>query len=158
MRGRWRSRPSNRGRRRFSQRRILPVSQSSSCPAANILKDRDMSTPRGHRRTTAKAMLRIVPLICAVVVVASRVPADIGNLGFVSPAHGQSAAVTPSQSDALNSYNKAVNDFKSILSQRRAQINSNQQLPGLPGQALYLARNNMISAYKDLTDAVPSKI
>jgi len=28
----------------------------------------------------------------------------------------------------------------------------------LPGQALYLARNNMISAYKDLTDALPSKI
>jgi len=28
----------------------------------------------------------------------------------------------------------------------------------LPGQALYLARNNMISAYKDLTDAAPSKI
>jgi hypothetical protein len=28
----------------------------------------------------------------------------------------------------------------------------------LPGQALYLARINMMSAYKDLTDAIPSKI
>jgi hypothetical protein len=28
----------------------------------------------------------------------------------------------------------------------------------LPGQALYLARNNMISAYKDLTNALPSMI
>jgi len=28
----------------------------------------------------------------------------------------------------------------------------------LPGQALYLARNDVISAYKDLTDALPSKI
>src|SRR5213079_1659208 len=54
--------------------------------------------------------------------------------------------------------NKAVSDFNSILSERRAQISSNQQLPNLPGQALYLARNNMISAYKNLTDALPSKI
>ena len=71
---------------------------------------------------------------------------------------GQPAALTKSQSDALNTYNNAVNDFKSILSQRRAQINSNQPLPNLPGQALYLARIDMMSAYKDLTDALPSKI
>ena len=44
------------------------------------------------------------------------------------------------------------------MSQRRAQINSNQRLPNLPGQALYRARINMMSAYKDLTDALPSKI
>jgi hypothetical protein len=31
-------------------------------------------------------------------------------------------------------------------------------LPNLPGQALYLARNKMLSSYKDLTDALPSKI
>ncbi|MGO9396566.1 MAG: hypothetical protein ACLP19_01815 [Xanthobacteraceae bacterium] len=85
-------------------------------------------------------------------------PVNIGNLGFISPAQGQPAALTKSQSDALDSYNKAVNDFKSILSERRAQIDSNQQLPNLPGQALYLARNGMMSAYQDLTDALPSKI
>jgi hypothetical protein len=90
--------------------------------------------------------------------VASLVPANIGNLSFISPARGQPAALTKSQLDALNAYNNAVNNFKSILSQRRAQIKSNQQLPNLPGQALYLARNNMISAYKDLTYALPSKI
>ncbi len=55
-------------------------------------------------------------------------------------AQGQPPALTESQSDALNTYNNAVNDFKSILGQRRAQINSNQGLPNLPGQALYLAR------------------
>jgi hypothetical protein len=88
----------------------------------------------------------------------SLVPASIGDLSFISPAQGQPAALTKLQSDALNTYDKAVSDFKSILSQRRAQINSNQQLPNLPGQALYLARNNMISAYKDLTDLLPSKI
>jgi hypothetical protein len=70
---------------------------------------------------------------------------------------GQPGAFTKTQSDALNSYNTAVNDFESILGQRRAQINS-QRLPNLPGQALYLARNNMMSAYKDLTDALPSRI
>src|SRR5262249_59586254 len=84
--------------------------------------------------------------------------ANIGDLSFMPPAQGQPAALTTSRSDALNAYDKAVNDFKSILRERRAQINSNQQLPNLPGQALYLARNNMMSAYKDLTDALPSKI
>ena len=90
--------------------------------------------------------------------VTSLVSADIGNLGFISRAAGQPAALTKSQSDALDAYNNAVRQFKSVLGQRRAQINSNQQLPNLPGQALYLARNSMISTYKDLTDALPSRI
>ena len=73
-------------------------------------------------------------------------------------AQSQPPALTESQSNALNTYNNAVNDFKSLLRQRRAQINSNQRLPNLPGQVLYLARINMMSTYKDLTDALPSKI
>ena len=90
--------------------------------------------------------------------VASLAPVAIGNLSFMSPAMGQPGILTKKQSDALNTYNNAVNNFASILGQRRAQINSNQRLPNLPGQALYLARINMMSAYKDLTDALPSKI
>ena len=82
----------------------------------------------------------------------------IGNFGFAPPAMGQPSALTKQQSDALDAYNDAVGKFESILRQRRAQINSNQELPNLPGQALYLARNNMMSAYKDLTSALPSKI
>jgi hypothetical protein len=62
------------------------------------------------------------------------------------------------QTDALATYNQAVSEFKSILAQRRAQISARQGLPDLPGQALYLARNKMMSAYKDLTDEVPSRI
>src|SRR6266581_799033 len=81
-----------------------------------------------------------------------------GNLGFTSPAMGQSIALAKRQSDALNTYNNAVSRFKSILGERRRQIDSNQPLPNLPGQALYLARINIMSAYKDLTDALPSKI
>ena len=90
--------------------------------------------------------------------VASLIPSAIGNFGFISAATGQAGALTRRQSDALNAYNDAVKDFETILGQRRAQINSKQALPNLPGQVLYLARNNMMSAYKDLTDAVPSKI
>ena len=90
--------------------------------------------------------------------VAPLVAVAIGNLGFMSPAMAEPAALTKKQSDALNAYNNSRSNFEQVLGQRRAQINSKQPLPNLPGQALYLARNNMMSAYKDLTDALPSKI
>ncbi len=84
-------------------------------------------------------------------------PVSIATLGLISPAMGQPVTLTNKQSDALNAYNNAVSNFKSILEQRRAQIDSRQALPNLPGQALYLARNNMMSTYKDLTDVLPSR-
>jgi hypothetical protein len=80
------------------------------------------------------------------------------DFGFIPAATGQQVQLTKKQSDALNAYNEAVSKFEAILRQRRAQISSGQPLPNLPGQALYLARNEMISTYKDLTDALPSKI
>jgi hypothetical protein len=86
------------------------------------------------------------------------VPANIGHLSFVSAAQAQPAALTQLQLQAFNTYNNALGEFRSILGQRRAQIDANRPLPDRPGQALYLARNTMISAYKDLTDALPSKI
>jgi hypothetical protein len=73
-------------------------------------------------------------------------------------ANVQSAALSASQSDALDTYTDALNRFKSTLVQRRAQINAHQPLPNLPGQALYLARVAMMSTYKDLTDARPDKV
>ena len=66
--------------------------------------------------------------------------------------------LTPLQQDALTAYNDALTGFRDVLRERRAQLTSNQPLPSLPGQALYLARIRMMSAYKDLTDAVPAKI
>jgi hypothetical protein len=75
----------------------------------------------------------------------------------LSVVHSQHA-LTRIQLDALETYEKAVDEFRSILRQRRAEINSKQHLPNLPGQALYLARINMMSAYKDLTDVAPSRI
>jgi hypothetical protein len=116
-------------------------------PPGVCRKNRGISTVMGMIRHTAALALWLI-----------LAPAASGHLAFVSPAMGQPAALTKSQSDALNAYNAALSQFRSILSQRRAQINAKQQLPNLPGQALYLARNGMISAYKDLTDALPSRI
>jgi hypothetical protein len=83
---------------------------------------------------------------------------NFSDLNFVSSTAAQPAALTKSQSAALNAYDDALNQFISVLRTRRSQIDSNQPLPNLPGQALYLARINMMSTYKDLTDALPSKI
>ena len=40
---------------------------------------------------------------------------DIGNLSFISFALAQPATLTISQSDALNAYNKTVQNFRAIL-------------------------------------------
>jgi hypothetical protein len=86
------------------------------------------------------------------------VAADMGGLGFVSRAAAQSAALGKDQSAAVTAYDKALREFKAVLAQRRAQIDGKQPLPSLPGQAVYLARLKVMSTYKDLTDAVPSRI
>jgi len=75
-----------------------------------------------------------------------------------APAVGQQGALTMTQSEALGTYNRALGEFRSILAERRKQIDASQPLPNLPGQALYLARIAVISSYKDLTDAMPSRI
>jgi hypothetical protein len=67
-------------------------------------------------------------------------------------------ALTQAQSDAAAAYDGALNRFKAVLSERRTQISSHQPLPDRPGQALYRARVDVMSAYKDLTDALPSRI
>jgi hypothetical protein len=80
------------------------------------------------------------------------------QMAAVPVAYAQPATLTKAQSDALETYNTALKEFKSVLAQRRAQITAKQPLPNLPGQALYLARLSMMSSYKDLTDVLPSKI
>src|SRR5271167_3618700 len=96
--------------------------------------------------TAALALILFLPppvsfaIDAIVITVASLVSSAIGNLSFMSPAMGQPGTLTKKQSDALDAYSNAVNSFEAILGQRRAQINSNQRLPDLPGQALYLAR------------------
>ncbi|TWI04313.1 hypothetical protein LPJ38_13850 [Bradyrhizobium daqingense] len=75
----------------------------------------------------------------------------------MAPAVGQ-AGLTSQQAAAVAAYDRALADFKSILAERRRQIDAKEPLPNLPGQALYLARVAVISTYKDLTDAIPSRI
>src|SRR5260370_12538247 len=97
-----------------------------------------------YRRATARApALAFVLLIARAVstlidsiidTIAPRCPAAIGNLGLVSPAWAQLAALAPSQSDALSEYDKPVNDSSSLLRTRRAQIDSPQPLPNFPCQ------------------------
>jgi hypothetical protein len=77
---------------------------------------------------------------------------------LMSSAKAAPATLTKPQADTLEAYNNAVAQFKSVLEERRAQIEAGQPLPNLSGQALYLARIAMMSAYKDLTDVLPSKI
>jgi hypothetical protein len=84
--------------------------------------------------------------------------ATLTALIAVFPVMAQPNALSAAQADALEAYNHALSDFKSVLAERRGQISSHQELPNLPGQALYLARIEMMSTYKDLTDALPSRI
>lgn len=73
-------------------------------------------------------------------------------------AHAETQKLTKEQRQAVAAYDAALKDFKDILATRRAQITMGQKLPSRPGQAVYLARLKVMSTYKDLTDAVPSRI
>jgi hypothetical protein len=92
-------------------------------------------------------------------VLAAVVALQIGGamLGTAA-ALAQGRPTAKAQIETLEAYNKALAAFKAILAERRAQIEKNQKLPDVPGQALYLARVELMSTYKDLTDAVPSRI
>lgn len=78
--------------------------------------------------------------------------------GVFTPAHAEDTKLTKEQAAAVAAYDKALAAFKTILAQRRAQIDGKKKLPGLPGQAVYLARIKVMSTYKDLTEALPSRI
>ncbi|MGQ0681839.1 hypothetical protein [Bradyrhizobium sp.] len=78
--------------------------------------------------------------------------------GFILAVLGGLVSPASAQGDALAAYDGALSQFKAVLAERRRQIDAKQKLPNLPGQALYLARNLVMSTYKDLTDAQPSRI
>jgi hypothetical protein len=86
------------------------------------------------------------------------VAAGTCGLGFMTPALAEASALGKAQAAASAAYDKALREFKEILAKRRAQIDAKQALPNLPGQAVYLARIKVMSTYKDLTDALPSRI
>jgi hypothetical protein len=80
------------------------------------------------------------------------------GISGVVPVAAQPAAPSKAQAAAVAAYEKALRAFKAILAERRRQIDAKQKLPDRPGQAIYLARLQVMSTYKDLTDAVPSRI
>src|SRR6185295_14175166 len=106
------------------------------------------------------------PVSVVVVLALALVAAGTGTYHVVTPvaaqgkAHSkeQATALSKEQAAAVAAYEKALREFKAVLVERRGQIEAKQKLPEKPGQALYLARLQVMSTYKDLTDAVPSWI
>ena len=98
--------------------------------------------------------VRLLAAALALAVVAG----GAGGPRIVTPAAAQTTAPTKVQAGARAAYDTALRDFKTILAKRRAQIDVKEDLPNLPGQAVYLARLKVMSTYKDLTDALPSRI
>lgn len=103
-------------------------------------------------------MLHASPYLIVAVLALALVAAGTGGLGVVAPAAAQASARAQEQASALAAYDKALREFKAVLTERRAQISAKQALPDRPGQALYLARREVMSSYKDLTDAIPARI
>jgi hypothetical protein len=112
---------------------------------ATGIKGATIAMERRRHRTAVRAALAL-----------GLVVALTGSPGLISAVLAQ--PLTTQQSDAVKAYDDALGRFKQILAERRDRINSKEPLPDKPGQALYLARVDMISTYKDLTDALPSRI
>ena len=102
-------------------------------------------------------MLAIPPVSFFAVLAVTLIVLGIGG-SIAAPTMAQPAALTKEQASAVAAYDKALREFRAVLAQRRAQIDGKQKLPSLPGQAVYLARLKVMSTYKDLTDALPSRI
>jgi hypothetical protein len=109
---------------------------------------------RSRRSATAPRMLPALGTAVALAIVA----AGTGSLGFATPAWAEATALTKEQAAAQAAYDKALREFKDVLAKRRAQIDAKQTVPNIPGQAVYLARIKVMSTYKDLTDALPSRM
>jgi hypothetical protein len=123
--------------------------------------NRAASTRRRTSSATCLARRGVLGLLFALPIwgaTTALIAAGMGNARLISSAEAAPAALSKAQADALETYNNTVAQFRSVLNERRAQIEARQPLPNLPGQALYLARIAMMSAYKDLTDVLPAKI
>jgi hypothetical protein len=121
---------------------------------------------RNRLTTQPQTVVRRPRRVATAVLAVALSAACAGGLAFVTPAAAQAAALgkeqaptlTKPQAAAAAAYDKALREFRAVLVQRRAQIDGKKGLPNLPGQAVYLARLKVMSTYKDLTDAVPSRI
>jgi hypothetical protein len=127
-------------KRRSPKGHVRGPSEPEGLVNSDQVRENEISSPEAAFRTSTQHPFML------------RHPAFIALMVFLT------IAPVSAQSDVLDAYHAALARFKSILRERRVQISSHEKLPNLPGQALYLARNEMISAYKDLTDAQPSRI
>jgi hypothetical protein len=114
---------------------------------------RAVSEQRTRKLVREGACLVTVAILASVLLAAGD-----GGVGVVTSATAQPPALTKDQAAAVAAYDKALRAFKAILAERRRQIEAKQKLPERPGQALYLARVQVMSTYKDLTDAIPARI
>jgi len=115
--------------------------------------------PQAQPGTLALRSLRVVAAALALTLALTLASAlGAGGIGLATPAVAQTGATAQEKAAARAAYDKALRDFKAVLAERRAQIDARQRLPERPGQALYLARLQVISTYKDLTDVEPSRI
>ena len=101
-----------------------------SLPAAGDREKRD--DPRRAARDTEALGYHAVfqrLLTAALALGLCCVPHSTRSFGFIAPGRAETAPLTKQQSDALSRYDQALNEFKSILSRRRAQIVARQPLP-----------------------------
>ena len=123
--------------------------------------NRAASTRRRTNSATRLARRGVLGLLFALPIwgaATALIAAGMSNTRLISSAKAAPPALGKAQADALDAYNNTVAQFRSVLNERRTQIETKQPLPNLPGQALYLARIAMMSAYKDLTDILPARI
>jgi hypothetical protein len=116
--------------------------------------------PQAQPGTPTLRSLRVVAAALALTTLALTLASALGagGISLATPAFAEAGATAQEKAAAWAAYDKALRDFKAVLAERRAQIDARQRLPERPGQALYLARLQVISTYKDLTDAEPSRI
>ncbi|MGE0022970.1 MAG: hypothetical protein AB7S70_04985 [Hyphomicrobium sp.] len=127
------------------------------------------SSARPWRSLAALALTLVAPILGA---------------AHAEPVPPAPVKITKAQATALAAYDKALAAFKSILAQRRAEIDAQsapatasksaeaphhaktkptakkraKKLPPRPGQAVYLARMKVMSSYRDLTEVMPERI
>jgi hypothetical protein len=111
-----------------------------------------------HSRRSAPAIAVRRCHVSIAVLAFALIAVTAGGVDVVLPAVAQAGALSKDQTAAVAAYDKALREFRAVLAQRRAQIDGKKGLPSLPGQAVYLARLQVMSTYKDLTDAIPARI
>lgn len=123
---------------------------------------RDAATSHGYRLAmptvsfSLRALRRSARLAITLASLGAAAVALLGHFSAVYAAEPKK--LTEEQTEALADYDDALTDFKKILAERRAQIDTNKKLPRRPGQDIYLARTKVMSTYKILTEALPERV